>query len=393
MQAAEQITSETYNESKFAKVSEFIEGAVGNGVFPGAVLLVGKDGKVEFEKSYGARTYASFKNEAVLPISTTTVFDIAAISAVFVTTTLMMKLVEEGKVSLTDRVARYIHGFGVFGKSAVTIGQLLSHCSGLSAWHPYFEELIRENAGSRMGILTSRGAREYILNSINRSQLKYEPGTKQLYSEIGPILLGELVEVLTGYPLEKAAYKYIFQPLGLKSTSYIDLALMKRKGLQPITDLIAPTEECLWRKRVICGEVHDDNAWAMGGIAGHSGVFTTASDLHLFASELSKAYWGQSKFLNSEVVGKFWLGDTEHGNDGWRYGWDAPSKENNMHLVDFGAQAVGINGFTGCSLWLVPERGLDIILLTNRIYPSRSNKKITSCRPQIYKLVMEAMKA
>src|SRR5690606_3144606 len=112
-------------------------------------------------------------------------------------------------------------------------------------------------------------------------------------------------EVLTGLSLEKAAQRYIFAPLGLKSTSYIDLSMVKRRGIAPVTDLIAPTEECPWRKRMLCGEVHDDNAWAMGGIAGHSGIFTTAFDLHVFARELLASFHRQSTFVSRHVLEVF----------------------------------------------------------------------------------------
>jgi CubicO group peptidase (beta-lactamase class C family) len=134
------------------------------------------------------------------------------------------------------------------------------------------------------------------------------------------ILAGALVESLTGMSFDKAAYRYVIQPLGLKSTSFIDLSMIRRRGIQPVTDMIAPTEECPWRKRVLCGEVHDDNAWAMGGVAGHAGIFSTANDLHLIARTLLAAYHGRSQFLSRETVQQFLAGPAEPERAIWKFG-------------------------------------------------------------------------
>jgi serine-type D-Ala-D-Ala carboxypeptidase len=375
----------------FKEVSGLMEKALSESVFPGAVLVVGKNGRLLHQKSYGFMTTKPAKDTTSAPMNSGTVFDIAGLTNVVVTTTLCMKLVEEGKIRLEDRVSRYIQGFGVHGKSSITIGHLLTHTSGLPAWHPYFEELMRQNAGSRLGILTTRGARDFVFNAINRTALKYEPGSKQIYSDVGFILLGEIAEVVTGLPLDKAAFKYIFQPLSMRSTSYIDLALLKRRGIQPVTDLIAPTEDCPWRKRVLCGEVHDDNAWAMGGISGHSGIFMSAGDLHILASALILSSQGRSDFLTADTVNTFWQGTPELPRDGYKFGWDSPSRENGLGNSDLSARAVGHCGFTGCSIWIEPDSGLDVILFSNRINPTRNNKKIFAFRQEIHNAVLDAV--
>ena len=252
-----------------------------------------------------------------IEMSRDTVFDVAGLTSVVSTTTLIMKFVEMGKLKLEDKVSRYIQGFGVSGKSMISIEHVLAHASGLPAWVPYYEELVMANAGDRIGILTSRGARDYVYNSVNRSSLKFPPGSKQLYSDLGLMLLGNMIEQLSGLSLDRATQKYLFQPLGLKSSSYVELAMIKRRGIHPVKDRIAPTEDCPWRSRVLCGEVHDDNAWAMGGIAGHSGLFTNAADLHLFSSELLKAFRGKSEYLRRDTVMRFFTGprgfDAESG--------------------------------------------------------------------------------
>jgi CubicO group peptidase (beta-lactamase class C family) len=226
-----------------------------------------------------------------------------------------------------------------------------------------------------------------------RDKLKYPTGTKQLYSDIGFMLLGHIAEILTGANLDRAAMRYIFQPLGMKSTSYIDLSMIKRRGIHPVTDIIAPTEECSWRKRVLCGEVHDDNAWVMGGVAGHSGVFSTAQDLHLFATEIIDCWRGSSDFVKRQTLETFWSKADAKGDSAWLLGWDSPSAENSMLEAGLSERAVGINGFSGCSLWLEPDRGIDIVLMSIRIHPNRSNKKIVSFRPELHHAIMQAFAA
>ena len=337
-------------------VTSLLESAVADGVFPGAVALVGQRGEVVYCRSFGVRGLGGIDSKVGVAMETDTVFDLASLTMTVATATLAMKLVESGKMRLDDRVGRYLQGFGVHGKSAVTIRQLLTHTSGLAAWMPFFEELLREQAGARMGILTSRGARDYIYNSILRSQPKSQPGSRQVYSDVGFILLGFLAEALTGLPLDKAFLRLVAQPLGLKSTSFIDLSMIKRRGIHPVTDVIAPTEDCPWRKRVLCGEVHDDNAWAMGGVSGHSGLFSNARDLHVFAAEILKAFRGDGEFLQQETVREFWKQPRSEGDSLWRHGWDAPGRENGMNESGLSAQAGGINGFTGCSLGSSPSR-------------------------------------
>lgn len=377
------------------EIDALMTGAVEGEVFPGAVLLVGHRGEILLERAYGQKVYKdstfAAEIEQALAMRSDTVFDVAGLTNILVTTTLIMKLVEWKQVSLSDRISRYLQGFGVHGKAPITIAHLLSHSAGLAPWAPFYEDLVRENAGERMGILTSKGARTYVFNAINRSALKYPPGTRQVYSDIGFMVLGHLIEELTGLGLDRAAQRHIFQPLGLKSTSYIDLSMIKRRGIHPVTDLIAPTEECPWRKRTLCGEVSDDNAWAMGGIAGHSGVFTNARDLHRFSVEMIAAARGDSGFLKRDTVLTFWGGLAEPLGGSWKFGWDSPSEENLLVETGLSSRAVGECGFTGCSMWIEPERAIDIVLMTNRTHPTRSNKKIRNFRPALHAAIVKAL--
>lgn len=374
----------------FQRVNEALQSAVSDGVFPGAVLMVTSHGKPLYARAVGLKSSVLDKSRSV-PMTIDTVFDVASVTAPVVTTTLVMRFAERKLVRLEDRLCRYIQPFGALGKSPITIEHLLNHRAGLPHWIPYFEELVRENSGSRIGILATRGARDYVFNALNRLEIKETPGENQVFSDLGFMLLGRLVEILSGMTLDRAAYKWIFQPLGMKSSSFIDLSMIKRRGIHPVTDLIAPTEQCPWRERLLWGEVHDDNAWAMGGIAGHSGLFTTAQDLSIFAADLLRSYHGQrGQLATTGCVEHFWESGARQAGE-WHLGWDAPSSENNLASSKLSPQAVGVSGFTGCSLWIEPERGVSIVLMSNRVHPSRSNKKIRNFRPLIHNEIIAAL--
>ncbi len=415
MSSAENVARKTTSYAPaFAGVREMLAQGVEDQVFPGAVLLVGKQGEVVFFESVGQKyvpEYAPINHADPRPTSAMTVdtvFDIASLTQPIITASLIMTLVEQGKIKLDERVTRYIPGFGVFGKSEIKIRHLLEHSSGLIHWHPFFEDLIDLNSSSRLGILASRTAKDYVYNAVHKLNAKHKPSTRQIFSDIGYIILGELIETLTGYPLEKAAQRFLIQPLKMRNTSFIDLSLIKRGTLSTVPDLVAPTEFCPWRKRVICAEVHDDNAWAMGGISGHGGCFSTAEDLHMYACHLLAAYFGESSFASRRTVREFlypWTSldadevQFEHDVRGmrdqdryrWRYGWEGACDDNGMDQAHFSPFAVGHSGFTGCSLWLEPESGVDIILLSNRIHPTRNNKLMKTYRPLLHEAVIEAL--
>lgn len=372
-----------------AAIGAVIEEGLKEGVAPAMVLAAGNSEGLLYEQAFGVKHNVSDKKLPAQATERNTVFDLANVSAAIATSIVFMRLVQEGKLNLHDKIARYIDGFSVHGKSTASIAQVLSHSAGLPNWLPFFEDLVRENAGARMGILASRGARDYVLNAIKRLQFKYTPGTRQVYSDIGYILLGMLIERLTGLGLEKAVYRDVFRPLGMKSSSYIDLSLMKRRGIHPVPELIAPTEHCPWRKRVLCGEVHDDNAWAMGGIAGHAGVFSSAQDVFRIGQELLLASQGKSTFLDAAVLQDFWSKPPVPREQGWSYGWSYPHEENGMHASGLSEDARGVNGFTGCSLWIEPAQDLVVVLLSNRIHPHRSNRRMASFRPRLHQKILE----
>ncbi len=375
----------------FEAVTALLDSGVDSGVFPGAVLLVAVNGEVNYYGAVGNKFDTSVVPRDPVAMSVDTVFDVGTITNIAATTVTLMRHFEQKKFRLEDRVSMYLQAFSVHNKSPITVAHLLSHTAGLPGHWPFYEELLRENAGARMGILTSRGARDYVITLINRSGLRYPVGSRQVYSDVGFILLGHLIEILSGIGLDKALFRYVTQPLGLKSTSFIDIFLNKRHGIMPITDVIAPTEYCPWRKRVMWGEAWDDNAWAMGGIAGHSGLFSSAHDMHILARELLSAFRGGSKFLSRETMQIFSARQTINEGDSWRLGFDSPSRENGMLECGFSDKALGVNGSTGCSLWFDPLSGVDVVLMSNWVHPTRHNRKMHAFRTDLHRAVMEAL--
>lgn len=368
------------------EVERLVVEGLQHGVYPAGVTVVARGGQILAAFAAGNR---SQHNDS---ISYDTVFDIGTLTQIICTTTILMRLVDEGRLDLNHKVSRYLPGFNVHGKSSVTIGHLLAHTSGLAATHPFFEEIAQDATGKRLGLLTSRGARDVMINAIARGPLKYEPESKQVFSDLGFILLGAIIELLTGWPLEKAFIKFVAQPLGLKNTGFIDLSLVRRRGLIPVESRIAPTEECAWRGKILCGEVHDENTWIMGGVSGHNGLFSTVGDIHTFCSELWRAAQGKSDLISKKILAQFWEGSATTVSDHWRFGWETPHKENGFNGCGFSPRSVGHACSTGCSLWLEPELGIHILLLTNTLFPSRNNRKIYSFREEYHRNVLKLLR-
>jgi CubicO group peptidase (beta-lactamase class C family) len=166
---------------------------------------------------------------------------------------------------------------------------------------------------------------------------------------------------------------------------------MRSRKLTPVTDMIAPTEHCPWRKRVLCGEVHDDNAYAMGGVAGHAGLFASATDVHALATRLRACHRGEDDFVPPELMRLFWTRAGLVPGSTWALGWDTPSPGGSSAGSGFGPEAVGHLGFTGTSLWIDLARDLHVIFLTNRVHPHRENDRIREFRPRVHDAVMEVV--
>lgn len=372
---------------KFSAVEHALEEAAQRGVFPGAVLLVSRDGETLLERAVGSR---AIEPERV-PMHAEVVFDLSSLTKPLATTLAVMLLVKEKRLSIDDRVTRFFHNFGVHGKTHVTFRHLLTHSSGLAAHRPYFKDVAALQKKGRPNFVASREAKEWVYEQVHREKLESAPGTRAVYSDLGFMLLGQVVETISGQPLDRFCHSRVFAPLGLRSTSFIDLTQIRTRRIEPIADVIAPTSRCPWRKRILCGEVEDENAYAMGGVAGHAGLFGTARDVDALAKHLKAIFDGGSGLLPKDLVDQMWTLDASVPGSTRTLGWDTPSPQRSMAGTRMSRHTVGHLGFTGTSLWMDLERGVNVTLLSNRVHPSRDNDKLAEFRPRIHDLVMEAV--
>ena len=354
-------------EARLQPAFELLNRAVQDRAFPGGVLAVGYRGEL-IVHAFGKQTY-----EASAPaVQPDTIYDAASLTKPVVTTTLIAMLVQAGRLQLDAPVAMYLPewaaGPNPEWRRKVTLRHLLTHTSGLPAHEDYFQ--------------TANGKHE-VPAKIFAEPLAYDPGTKSEYSDLGFILLGEIVERVTGKALDRLAHERIFAPLGMSDSMF--------NPAKSLGARIAPTEnDTAFRKRLVRGEVHDENAWAMGGVAGHAGLFSTAADLAAFCQMLlNGGIYGHQRILRRGVIEQFTA--REPLAAGTRaLGWSAPTEGSSSGRY-FSSHSYGHTGFTGTSIWVDPERELFVIVLTNRIHPTRLNEKIQQVRPALHDAVVEAL--
>jgi len=372
----------------FSTVERELTEGVKRGVFPGAVVLVGTGDNVLYRQAIGWHGLEPTR----VPVEEKTIYDVASLTKPLATTIALMILIKEKKLRLDDRVSRFFPNLGAHGKQTIIFRQLLSHSSGLAAWRPYHKEIVqREAKEGRVGFLGTRSAREYVYTQLLREPLESPPGRKAVYSDLGFMLLGAVVEEISGVEFDQYCQEKIFHPLGLQDTAFINLEKKRRLGAKPQAERFAPTERCPWRKRILRAEVHDDNAYAMGGVAGHAGMFSMVDDLQRLVSRLLACHRGEHTFLPASLIQEFWTRDVRVADSTWALGWDTPSSQNSSAGSLFSSHAVGHLGFTGTSVWIDLQKQVHVILLSNRVHPRRDNEKIKTFRPALHDAVMRAV--
>lgn len=348
----------------FTEVDELINNAIGEKIFPGAVLLIWQNGEILHEKPYGNFTYELNAPE----VTTSTIFDLASLTKVIATTTAVMICVDRKLISLDDKVVSYIPEFGANSKSNITIRNLLLHNSGLAAWKKFYGRGLDQEA---------------VLAEIYKSRLEFETDTKMVYSDLGIITLGKIIEKVSGLTLDEFSKKEIFEPLDMNSTYFNPDDSIKK--------FCAPTEvDTYWRNKLLQGDVHDETAAMLGKVAGHAGLFSTAQDLAKFMSMImNKGVYNDKRMIKEEIVELFTKKQSTQSSRA--LGWDTKSEKGSSAGDLFSAGSFGHTGFTGTSIWADPERNLFVVFLTNRVYPSRENTKIISFRPKLHNLIIEVM--
>jgi CubicO group peptidase (beta-lactamase class C family) len=360
----------------FTPVRALAQRAVDDGVIPGLVLGLAQGGQVRFLDAFGHRRVdPSFER-----LTTEVVYDLASLTKAAVTSLLVMRGVGSGIWALDDPLGKHLPALAA--PPEVTLRLTLAHAAGFAAHRPLFEQVIKD------GVAPAQG-RERIIALAAAEALAYQPGTRSLYSDLGFILLGDLVERGLGGRLDALAEKLLFAPLGLRATGFAGSAALSGRKL-------APTESCPVRGRMLLGEVHDLNAFAMGGVAGHAGLFADAADLLGLAGALCAAWRdagpkGGASVVPAEVLRLFWRPAGIPGST-WRLGWDGPVAAGSLAGNRLSRQAVGHLGFTGCSLWIDPERETCIVLLTNFIHPTaHKDPRFRALRPALHDAALDAI--
>lgn len=371
----------------WSDLEEALTAGCQTGGIPGAVIVVRRGADIAYEGAFGNRTLVPDPS----PMKLDTVFDLSSLTKPLATTIAVMMLVRDGKLRLDDRVTRFFHNFGVHGKTVVSFRHLLAHCSGLAAWRPFYQQIADVERSGKVNFMASRGAKELVFDFIHREKPEAPPTTRTIYSDLNFMLLGEAIEQVSTNGLNKVCRDRIYRPLGLRSTDFIDISMARSRRLEPVAELFAATEVCPSRKRLLIGEVHDDNAFAMGGVAGHAGLFAPAREVDRIAAELIAVFAGRSQFLPRQIVADFWRRDPTVASSTWALGWDSPSAQGSTAGRHFSPEAVGHLGFTGTSIWIEPAKEIAITLLTNRVHPRRDNQAIREFRPRIHDLAMEAL--
>jgi CubicO group peptidase (beta-lactamase class C family) len=346
-----------------AALDVVLDRALASKAFPGGVVAVGREGALVHLRPFGRQTY----DPGAPAVQADTVYDLASLTKVIVTTTMAMILVDEGRLDLSRPVSAFIPAFRGGAKDKVTVEHLLTHSSGIDWWAPLYKEI--------------RGQPVYVRRIVGMG-LAYEPGAKALYSDLGLILLGEILERVAGEPLDAFARKRIFEPLGMKETRF-------RPGRELLPRL-APTEVVAERGGLVHGVVHDENAMGLGGVAPHAGLFGTAGDLARFAQMLLNGGVFEHQRIVSRVTLERFTSAVRVPGSSRAYGWEKPTPENSAG-VRLSPSAFGHTGFTGTSMWIDPEQKLFVVLLTNRVHPTRENIQIREVRRVVNNSVVEAL--
>jgi serine-type D-Ala-D-Ala carboxypeptidase len=369
-------------------VAAVLEAARAEGVAPALSACVLAGGRTVHASLHGQAApgdlFALRQAQGKRPLGPDDLFDVASLTKVLATAGVAVRLAAEGRLELDAPAARWMPRFAAAGKGAVTVRQLLAHSSGLPAWRPYFEEAPREPAAGRRAVVEAACA----------EPLEAAPGTRALYSDVGFIALGAVLEAVGGAPLPAQAEAALFRPLGLSSTFFLDQADPAARARAAGRTFVA-TGESRARGTTCQGAVHDDNAWAMGGVAGHAGLFSTAAEVAALGQAWLDALSGRPSVVPAAEAAGFARRDPTPGSDralGWdRPGGPAPAIGGRLGRGPRGA--IGHLGYTGCSLWLDRDAGLVCALLTNHTHPSGQarRERIGAVRRRFHDAVATAM--
>jgi CubicO group peptidase (beta-lactamase class C family) len=376
---------------KLARVDRAIDKSIASADIPGAVVGAVMPHPEEDIEYFSERGLAALQPERI-PMTRQTIFDLASLTKPIVTATSIMLLDHDGVIDIDDPVAKYLPSFSEHEKDGVTIRHLLSHSSGLKPWRAYHEMLLQKERKTGEALMGSSDARELIIDRTVRSALVHEPGAAAVYGDLDFIVLGAVVEAVSGQRLDEFCRERILEPLGMTDTFFVPLERGSAALPEPLKRRIAATENCPWRDRILWGEVHDPNTSAMGGVAGHAGLFSTVDDVMKFGRTIVDVWHGRSDALPGDTLRKFLTRQNLPDSSEWALGWDTPTAGSSSSGKYFSKDSVGHLGFTGTSLWIDLERELVVVLLTNRVHLV-AKKSHFALRPIVHDLIVEAFEA
>lgn len=345
-----------------SRLDKIVKVAIEEAVAPGVAIAVGRNGKIAYVKGYGHINWDIPGSPAV---DTNTLFDLASLTKVIATTTAAMILEEAGQLDLNRTVVSYLPEFNSPEKAGITVRQLLTHNGGLEAGG---------NAYNARG-------REAYLQLINARPLEYTPGTRMIYSDWDMILLQLVVERISGKTLDVFATEKIFKPLGMNDTYFLPSFALRPR--------IAPTQHDESRGGLLWGTVHDGNAYMMGGVAGHAGLFSTAKDLAIFSlMMLNGGEYNGARIARPSTIARW---TARQGRESTRtLGWDTPDGGSSAGAF-FSPWSYGHIGFTGTSIWIDPQKDLFVVVLTNRVNPTSNNTRHVHLRRDVVDAVQQSV--
>jgi CubicO group peptidase (beta-lactamase class C family) len=360
----------------FPSVAAILREAIAGRAFPAASIEVGRAGGPIWRDGFGTLTY----DPDAAATTPDTIFDLASLTKVIATATLAMRAVDDRRLSLDLRVSEWFREWRGTDREHVVVRDLLAHCSGLTAYLPFFRD--------------ATGRAEY-QGPICALPLEYPPRTQAVYSDLGFILLGFILEDAHQPSTRSSATPGTTSPASSlaaqwqRLASLIDAAPLTFNPPRDWRAITAPTEVDSWRGRLLVGEVHDENCWALGGVAGHAGLFGTAAAVGAFARAVLRTIAGEPILATARVMREF-ITPTAVPGSSRALGWDTmrPTSSCGTRLSP---SAIGHTGFTGTSLWIDWERDVYVVLLTNRVHPTRENAAIRQVRPRVHDAIIEAL--
>jgi serine-type D-Ala-D-Ala carboxypeptidase len=349
-------------------VDRLMKDAVANNVFPGGVLLVSQDRNIVFFEAFGDANLFSGRK-----MTKETVFDLASLTKPLATTLAVMALIQQSRLTLKDHLGSILPLVKNTDKERIRVEHLLYHNSGFPDYRSYYKLVKKIEPGQRKNAL-----REFLI----KEPLIHPIGRQVVYSDLGFMMLCWVIEEVARIRLDRFVLENIYHPLGLETMYFLPV------DKKPPVAEFAATEKCPWRGMLLEGVVHDDNAYSVGGIEGHAGLFGTAGDVFDLLSELMAVYQGSvsAGVFDIDLTRRFLSLNEQNGR---ALGFDTPSSKGSSCGRYFSKRTVGHLGFTGTSFWMDLDREIAVILLTNRIHPSRDNNRIKAFRPKIHDAVME----